>query len=707
MPPAKKAKTEGKGRKGAIVGAAIAAGAVAVGATIAGIVCRKGDSGPNVVSAAASPLKKVPSRFNAEVDTKEVSSWLPGGNESLFETHELALLNGLRAEGQEHLWANWPPKGKEDAKKKAFVKQLCALDDTYNGGLGQYIRNARGLLKDAKEGTNPLDGYTPSVPEGRKLDVFSGEFLEMEASGLRAAHSAAFVLVAGGLGERLGYSGIKVSLPVDQASGMCYLELYIRSILALQTKSGRELPLAIMTSDDTHDRTIMLLKSKSYFGMKASQVTLIKQEKVACLMDSDARLSIDPKDAYAVETKPHGHGDVHALLHSSGLVDKWAAEGFEWVCFFQDTNAFAFRGLIAALGVSANEGYDMNSIAVPRRAKEAVGAIALLEPTQGSGNRRMTINVEYNQLDPLLRATTNPQGDVNDASGFSPFPGNINQLILKVATYKQVLHETGGIIAEFVNPKYKDDTRTAFKKSTRLECMMQDYPKCLPRGAQVGFTSMDPWFAYSAVKNSPADALGKYKNGDPTHSATSGELDWYAHNARLLEQLTGAKIGPAQKLTFNGMAMDVPPLVSLGPRFATTLAGLSKRVRDLDLAQGSSLVVDGDVWIDGLTVEGAVVFDCAPGVRLEVTGLTVKNGGWGLTNVDSNDNSEPEELRIRGFKLDKFEELRITITKAGVYEMTGEDKAPRLKPNFTSSTTMLPARDSSKNLGRSLTGAGR
>ena len=34
-----------------------------------------------------------------------------------------------------------------------------------------------------------------------------------------------------------------------------------------------------------------------------------------------------------------------------------------------------------------------------------------------------TLNVEYNQLDPLLRATTQPQGDVNDATGFSPFPG--------------------------------------------------------------------------------------------------------------------------------------------------------------------------------------------------------------------------------------------------------------------------------------------
>ena len=66
--------------------------------------------------------------------------------------------------------------------------------------------------------------------------------------------------------------------------------------------------------------------------------------------------------------------------------------------------------------------------------------------------------------------------------------GNINQLILKVDSYAQSLQETQGIIAEFVNPKYKDASKTAFKSSTRLECMMQDYPKALPSSSAVGFT---------------------------------------------------------------------------------------------------------------------------------------------------------------------------------------------------------------------------
>ena len=33
------------------------------------------------------------------------------------------------------------------------------------------------------------------------------------------------MLVAGGLGERLGYSGIKLALPVDSASNKCFLQV--------------------------------------------------------------------------------------------------------------------------------------------------------------------------------------------------------------------------------------------------------------------------------------------------------------------------------------------------------------------------------------------------------------------------------------------------------------------------------------------------
>ncbi len=44
---------------------------------------------------------------------------------------------------------------------------------------------------------------------------------------MEASREAAFVLVAGGLGERLGYSGIKIALPTDLARGACFLQVLL------------------------------------------------------------------------------------------------------------------------------------------------------------------------------------------------------------------------------------------------------------------------------------------------------------------------------------------------------------------------------------------------------------------------------------------------------------------------------------------------
>lgn len=162
-------------------------------------------------------------------------------------------------------------------------------------------------------------------------------------------------------------------------------------------------------------------------------------------------------------------------------------------------------------------------------------------------------------------------------AGYSPFPGNINQLVIKLLSYVEQLAKTGasvvslpalaaevhlhplcqpsarqvcagaaclrsiaggngsshgsatapgvpcvdlwrldeavllsplphpgGTIGEFVNPKYKDATKTAFKSSTRLECMMQDYPKALPADARVGF------IAINQVRAQAVDAAGDW-----------------------------------------------------------------------------------------------------------------------------------------------------------------------------------------------------
>ena len=111
--------------------------------------------------------------------------------------------------------------------------------------------------------------------------------------------------------------------------------------------------------------------------MKKEQITIVQQgDGVPALMDNDA--TIAKADDYHIQAKPHGHGDIHALLHSKGVAKKWVGQGLEWMIFFQDTNGLAFHTLALALGVSKKRDLIMNSIAVPRKAKQAVGGITKL-----------------------------------------------------------------------------------------------------------------------------------------------------------------------------------------------------------------------------------------------------------------------------------------------------------------------------------------
>ena len=69
-----------------------------------------------------------------------------------------------------------------------------------------------------------------------------------------------------------------------------------------------------MTSDDTYDLTVKLLKDNNNYGFPESQLTIMKQEKVPAMIDNDARF-VQLPNSLLIETKPHGHGDVHTLLY--------------------------------------------------------------------------------------------------------------------------------------------------------------------------------------------------------------------------------------------------------------------------------------------------------------------------------------------------------------------------------------------------------
>lgn len=151
------------------------------------------------------------------MSTIDVDKVLAAAATAEFTESQKDLVKKLCEVGQTHLFENWLSSSGDDdssddnAKKQQIIKQLESLNESYtDGGLIGYIKNARKLLKNSKDGVNPLEGWKPSIPQGEMFELGTSEYQSTEALGIAELGNVGFVLVAGGLGERLGYSNIKV-----------------------------------------------------------------------------------------------------------------------------------------------------------------------------------------------------------------------------------------------------------------------------------------------------------------------------------------------------------------------------------------------------------------------------------------------------------------------------------------------------------------
>jgi len=70
------------------------------------------------------------------------------------------------------------------------------------------------------------------------------------------------------------------------------------------------------------------------------------------------------------------------------------------------------------LGVSREKNWQMNSVCVPRKPGEKMGAICRLVDEMDA-SKECVINVEYNVLDGLLKEKWDANGDVPGDDGYS------------------------------------------------------------------------------------------------------------------------------------------------------------------------------------------------------------------------------------------------------------------------------------------------
>ena len=189
---------------------------------------------------------------------------------------ESTMLSLLKELDQQEILNRYESSTKEEQEK--FLEHFNYIEKTCPGGIKDYIKRAKVLLENSKNNVNPFGDYTPSIPTGFNINVGDSQFLELDKLGMEQIKDTVFVMVAGGLGERLGYPSIKIGIQTELITLRPFIQVYIDIIKAYEDRVHKThqtnldknwcIPLCIMTSGDTHDKTVQLLEENDNFGLK-------------------------------------------------------------------------------------------------------------------------------------------------------------------------------------------------------------------------------------------------------------------------------------------------------------------------------------------------------------------------------------------------------------------------------------------------------
>lgn len=136
-------------------------------------------------------------------------------------------------------------------------------------------------------------------------------------------------------------TGAKSALEVK--NDMTFLDLTVRQIEHLNTTHRVDVPLILMTSFNTHEDTLRIIKK---YANQQLRITTFNQSRYPRI--SKETLLPCPKSAHDDKKHwyPPGHGDLYTSLLNSGVLDQLLAEGKEYLFVSNSDNL----GAVLVLG---------------------------------------------------------------------------------------------------------------------------------------------------------------------------------------------------------------------------------------------------------------------------------------------------------------------------------------------------------------------
>lgn len=236
-----------------------------------------------------------------------------------------------------------------------------------------------------------------------QIDEIRERETEFENTGIEAIQrgQVGAVLLAGGMGTRLGSNDPKGMYNVGITRRLYIFECLIRNLLDVVKKVDAWVPLFVMTSDKNHDKTVSFFEQMDYFGYNKEEIYFFKQD-MAPATDYNGKVYLEQKGK--ISTSPNGNGGWFVSMKKAGLQKVLHEKGIQWLNVFAVDNVLqriadpVFVGAVIRSGVEA--GSKVVRKAEPR---EKMGVMCLEDG-------RPSI-VEYYELSDAMAEERDEKGD--------------------------------------------------------------------------------------------------------------------------------------------------------------------------------------------------------------------------------------------------------------------------------------------------------
>lgn len=255
----------------------------------------------------------------------------------------------------------------------------------------------------------------------------------------------AVLKVNGGLGTSMGMTGAKSALEVKD--DMTFLDLTVRQIEHLNTTNRVDVPLILMTSFNTHEDTLRIIKK---YANQQLRITTFNQSRYPRIMKETLLPCPKRADDDKSNWYPPGHGDLYNALLHSGVLDQLLAEGKEYLFVSNSDN----------LGAVVDECILQHMI--------DTNAEFIMEVTDKTkADIKGGTLIDYEGSMRLLEIAQVPSEHVEDFKSVRKFKiFNTNNLWINLRALKRIMENEGMELDIIINPKTTDDGQAVVQLET-------------------------------------------------------------------------------------------------------------------------------------------------------------------------------------------------------------------------------------------------